>query len=356
MANIKDLNLNIHQAFDTLLTLLANQQLDTTKIENQFAQIFEKITDLEDISYSHYVNHRFRYHKIHLAYFQKIKDNKKEIKEEESSIQTDHISNQERNYDSEESWKSIQDRITSLTHLQDTNEIPNILKDIHNLLIPIFQHPITTINEYIILQNNSNEILSLFETLKMTELDEIPSDENNDQNSNYIDLLNDLIDFVFKDLENRQIYFVEVLLSDLPYLNKVLFDDIPQTEQSITRCYREWARIFYSDKHDGNPKFDELMKHINYIRDCYLSKIYSLCTKSNIIKNELDQGHKHAKLSMDFKKRFNDGGDKELNVEQLEKLVSYEALRAFEHYRAALKSLGKMNQNEADIIQRARNS
>ncbi|CAF3499574.1 unnamed protein product, partial [Rotaria sp. Silwood2] len=54
---------------------------------------------------------------------------------------------------------------------------------------------------------------------------------------------------------------------------------------------------------------------------------------------------------MDFKKRFNDGGDKELNVEQLEKLVSFEALRAFEHYRAALKFLGKMNQNEADIIQ-----
>ncbi|CAF3460699.1 unnamed protein product, partial [Rotaria sp. Silwood2] len=178
----------------------------------------------------------------------------RECEIQESSIQTDHISNQERNYDSEESWKSIQDRITSLTHLQDTNEIPNILKDIHNLLIPIFQHPITTINEYIILQNNSNEILSLFETLKMTELDEIPSDENNDQNSNYIDLLNDLIDFVFKGLENRQIYFVEVLLSDLPYLNKVLFDDIPQTEKSITRCYREWARIFYSDKHDGNPK------------------------------------------------------------------------------------------------------
>jgi hypothetical protein len=47
------------------------------------------------------------------------------------------------------------------------------------------------------------------------------------------------------------------------------------------------------------------------------------------------------------------GGDQELSIEQLEKLISFEALTAFEHYRAALKSLGKMTHEPSDILHRA---
>ncbi|CAF4149326.1 unnamed protein product, partial [Rotaria magnacalcarata] len=369
MDNADDLNLSIQQGFEFLLTLLANGEAEKTLIESQFSQIYEMIGDLENISYSYYVNHRYRYHKLHAAYFQKIRDDKKEKREEgllrkyealkqlhpiaESSIQTDRICSQEANYDSDISWEAVQDLVTSISNLEDTNQIASTIKDIRHIIILIFQHPIRTIDEYIILQSKSNEILSLFEALKMTELDDILLNEDTDQNSNYIDLLNDFIGFIHKSLEERQIYFVETLLSDLPRLNKILFDDIPQTEQSITRRYREWARIFHSDKHGANPKFDELMKHINYIRDNHLSRIYSLCAKSDVVQNELEEGHKHAKLSMDFKKRFSEGGDEELNVEELKKLFSFEALRAFEHYRAALKSLGRMDQNGVDIMQRA---
>ncbi|CAF0841481.1 unnamed protein product [Didymodactylos carnosus] len=133
----------------------------------------------------------------------------------------------------------------------------------------------------------------------------------------------------------------------------MLFHNIPKTEQCITRRHKEWVRLFHSDKHRANPVFDELMKHINSTRDRHLSKVHSLCAKSIVVQNEIDEGHKHAELSMTFKKRFKSGGDEELNVEQLEKLFTFEALTAFEHYRAALKSLGKMAHNEADILQRA---
>ncbi|CAF3570091.1 unnamed protein product [Rotaria socialis] len=369
MDNADDLNLSIQQGFETLLTLLVKGEAEKTLIETQFTQIYERIGDLENISFPYYVNHRYRYHKLRTAYFQKIRDDKKEKKEEgllrkyealkqlhpiaESSTQTDRIRSQEANYDSDISWEAVQDLVTSISNLEDTDQIASTIKDIRNIIILIFQRPIRTIDEYIILQRKSNEILSLFEALRMTELDDILLDEDTDQNSNYIDLLNDFIDFIHKSLEERQIYFVEMLLSELPLLNRTLFDDIPQTEQSITRRYREWARIFHSDKHGANPKFDELMKHINYMRDSHLSRIYSLCTKSDVAQNELEEGHKHAKLSMDFKKRFSEGGDEELNVEELKKLFSFEALRAFEHYRAALKSLGRMDQNGADIMQRA---
>ncbi len=80
MENVDQLNNSISQAFDALLTSLTNEQLDSNTIERQFNELSEQITDVEEVSYPHFVEHRHRYHKIHLAYYEKIKDEKKPTK------------------------------------------------------------------------------------------------------------------------------------------------------------------------------------------------------------------------------------------------------------------------------------
>jgi hypothetical protein len=368
MEDLDDLNSNILQAFNTLLTNLTNEKFDSSAIERQFRNLSNQITDVEGVSYPHYVEHRHRYHTVHLAYYQKLKDQKKIENEErlvlkyaslrtqypitETSVQTDEISNDETYSDSEQSWETILNLVTSLTKSQATDRIMDTLRSIRSLLTAVFQHDVRTLDQYFRLQSNCKDIQSLFETLKINEFD-VTLDKDNDEKPNYLDLLTEIINFVADGLADRQVYFANILLSDLPRLNEMLFDNIPQTQQCITQRYREWARMFHSDKHGANPIFDELMKNINYLRDRHLLKIQSLSAKSGIIKNELDEGHKHAELSIAFKNRLKSGGDAELSVEQLEKLVSFEALTAFEHYRAALKSLGRMTRETSDTMQRA---
>jgi hypothetical protein len=96
------------------------------------------------------------------------------------------------------------------------------------------------------------------------------------------------------------------------------------------------------------------MKRINIIRDQYLFKISSQLEHNEKVKYELDEGHKHYQMSRKYKECCKNGNDPELTVVQLERLISSEALWAFEHYRAALKSLGrrKNESSEENILQR----
>src|SRR5690349_13215585 len=82
MENIDQLNLSISQAFDALLTSLANEQLDSNTIEHQFSELSQQITDVEEVSYPHFVEHRYRYHFIHLTYYEKMKNEEKRKREE----------------------------------------------------------------------------------------------------------------------------------------------------------------------------------------------------------------------------------------------------------------------------------
>jgi hypothetical protein len=368
MVNIDELNSAISQAFNALLINLTNEKLDPSTIERQFRDLSSQISDVEVVSYPHYVEHRHRYHTIHLAYYQKLRDREKIENEErlelkyaslrtqnpiqETSFQSVETANEETYYDPEESWETILNLVASLPQLQDTDQKIGPLEHIRSLLIAVFRHDVRTFDQYFILKTNCKNILSLFETLKINEFD-ATLEKGDDEKSNYLDLLTEIIELISNGLEDRQVYFANILLSDLPQLNEMLFANVPQTEKCVTQRYREWARLFHSDKHGANPVFDELMKQINYFRDRHLSKIQSLSARSGVVKSEIDEGHKHSELSIAFKKRLKSGGDPELNREQLEKLVSFEALTAFEHYRAALKSLGRMTRETPDILQRA---
>ena len=233
-----------------------------------------------------------------------------------------------------------------LSQLQDSDQIINNLRSIRHQLQSLFQPQIRTLDEYCLFLNNCQQIQSLLETLKVNEFD-LVLDENDSMNStNYCDQLTEIIDYVSKGLLANQNQFANTLLSDLPRLDEIIFGDVPQTELCIKQRYREWARLFHSDKHQSNPMFDELMKNIHSIRDRYLSKFHALRVSSDIVKVELEAGHRDAEASIVFKNRFKSGGDAELTVEKLRKLIAFEALIAFQHYRAALKYLGRTNQEE----------
>ncbi|CAF0848961.1 unnamed protein product [Adineta ricciae] len=320
--------------------------------------------DLETVSYSDYVRHRYRYHQIRLAHYEKMKNEQKRTTEEqllrkyeilhnqycveETIDESNQISNDRNNFDSNLSWSDVFNLVATLEQSQDTTTISRI----HKSLEIIFQEQVRTLDQYLILKNYGEEIQSLLETLKMNGFDELLNEENNEKN-NYLELLSDVISFVSSGLTDRQVYFANILLSNLPQLENMLFHDIPRTELCITQRYRQWALLFHSDRHRANPIFDELMKHINSCRDRYLSEISSFIDKASVIQNDLEKGHNHAALAQDYKKRFKSGRDGELNIDQLKRLFSFEALVAFEHYRAALKSLGKISFKEDDIIQRA---
>src|ERR1700722_14597490 len=133
MANLKQLNINISKAFDALLTNLTNEQVNSNSIESQFKDLFDDITDLEGISYPHFVEHLHRYHMIRVAYYEKIKDGKKREREErlllkftalrnqypitETFLPTDQVSNEETNHDSEPSWEKIRSLVVLLPQL-----------------------------------------------------------------------------------------------------------------------------------------------------------------------------------------------------------------------------------------------
>lgn len=80
MENLDHLNSSISKAFNTLLTDLADEKFDFSAIERQFNDLSGQITDVEEVSYPHFVEHRHRYHTIHLAYYQKLKDQKENTK------------------------------------------------------------------------------------------------------------------------------------------------------------------------------------------------------------------------------------------------------------------------------------
>ena len=367
MPSSDQLNRSISQGFDGLLTNLTKEQYDPKPIENQFLELFQQITDVEEISYPHFVEYRRRYHLIHVAFYKSIQDDDKVQREErllhryeslhnqysiaEAFIETNPTPNEEVSDDYETSWETICDLVTSLNQLDDTDQMLNKLKYIRGQLQPLFQRQIRTLDEYNFLQNRCKHIVSLLETSKVNEFDLI-LDIIDNTDSNYLDLLTETIDYVSKGLEDRQTHFANILLADLPRLDKILFENIPPTELCIKQRYREWARLFHSDKHQANPVFDELMKEINCIRDRLLSKIHAQSYSSDIVKTEQEAGHRHARSSIEFKKRLTSGGDVELNVEDLKKLVSFEALTAFQHYRVALKCLGRTDHEET-IMTRA---
>lgn len=367
MTNLDKLNRSISQTFDVLLTNLTNRQYDPNAMENQFLELFQEISDVEDISYPHFVDYRRRYHLIHVAFYKSIKDENKAQREERLLLRYESLHNQ---YTAEEafiamdpmpveevsdkcetSWETICDLVTSLNQLEDVDQMMNKLNYIRGQLESLFQRQIRTLDEYNVLQNRCKHILSLLETSKVDEFDMILNiTENTD--SNYLDLLTATINYLSRSLEDRQIHFANSLLADLPRLDKIVFENIPHTELCIKQRYREWARLFHSDKHQANPVFDELMKEINCIRDRLLSRIHAQSFNSDIVKTETEAGHRHAKLSIEFKKRLKSGGDVELGVEDLKKLVAFEALVAFQHYRVALKCLGRVDQQE-NIMTRA---
>jgi len=364
MTDLTQLNTDIDDLFDDILTILTDDQLNSKTIESKFAELFQQISDLEDISYPHYVQHRYRYHKIRVAYYEKIKDETKKDKEErllsryetlhkqyvitETSIPKEENASQE----SKPSWEIIHNLVASITRLQDTNQFINQLKHLQSLLKQIFQHKIQTFDEYVLLQKNCLQIENLFETLKANECD-IILDEINSEESNSIQNIDEFLEFLRQGLEDCQTQFARVLLADLPELEKILFDNIPQTEQCIRQRYHQWARVFHSDRNNRNPIFDELMKYINIVRDRYLANINSSITKSEAIQTMIERAHKHAEASVALKKRLKSGDDAELTIEQLKKLILLEALNAFQYYRMALKSLGKVKSNENDILQRS---
>jgi len=364
MTDLTELNADIDELFDDILTILTDDQLNSKTIESKFAELFQQISDLEDISYPHYVQHRYRYHKIRVAYYEKIKDETKKDKEErllsryetlhkqyvitETSIPKEENASQE----SKPSWEIIHNLVASITRLQDTNQFINPLKHLQSLLKQTFQHKIQTFDEYVLLQKNCLQIENLFETLKANECD-IILDEMNSEESNPIQNIDEFLEFLRQGLEDCQTQFARVLLADLPELEKILFDNIPQTEQCIRQRYHQWARVFHSDRNNRNPIFDELMKYINIVRDRYLANINSSITKSEAIQTMIERAHKHAEASVALKKRLKSGDDAELTIEQLKKLILLEALNAFQYYRMALKSLGKVKSNENDILQRS---
>lgn len=368
MTTLDELNRKISQAFEDLLTNLTEEKSNSKALENQFRELFQEISDVEDVSYPHFVEYRHRYHTIHVAYYKKINDKDKVESEErllvkyaslrnqyptttETTTLFNPVLNEETSDDLKLSWETVCNLVTSLTQLQDVDQITNNLRIIRRQLESLFQHAIRTLDEYCLFQNNCQQIQSLLETLKVNEFDLIlETTETSD--SNYFDLLTEMIDYVSKGLTDGQIQFAIILLSDLPHLDEILFGNIPHTELCIKQRYREWARLFHSDKHQAHPIFDELMKQINCIRDRYLSKIHALSASSDFVKAELDAGQRHAKASDEFKKRLDAGGDAELSVDKLQKLVSFEALTAFQHYRVALKCLGRADREE-NIIKRA---
>ena len=342
MTTLDELNNCIAQAFDALLTNLAKGQSDSRAIENQFHGLFQQITDVEEISYPHFVKHRHLYHMIRVKYYQKIKDQDKIEKEERLAVKYASLSTQycttetpvstnsaldDETFDTSEwSWETVCNLVTSLSQLQDSDQIINNLRSIRHQLQSLFQPQIRTLDEYCLFLNNCQQIQSLLETLKVNEFD-LVLDENDSMNStNYCDQLTEIIDYVSKGLLANQNQFANTLLSDLPRLDEIIFGDVPQTELCIKQRYREWARLFHSDKHQSNPMFDELMKNIHSIRDRYLSKFHALRVSSDIVKVELEAGHRDAEASIVFKNRFKSGGDAELTVEKLRKLIAFEAL------------------------------
>ncbi|CAF1508994.1 unnamed protein product [Didymodactylos carnosus] len=238
MENISDLNDSISKAFDVVITSLTEETLDSSAIERQFNELSEQITDFEGVSYPHFIEHRYRFHLLRLGYYEKMKNEEKRKKEEklllkytslrsqnvvkETFIGTDQTSNNKTKDDSESSWEIILNLVSSLVQSQNTDQITNTLKKISQLLISIFQHPIQTLDQYYLLQNNCKNVQSLFETLKVNELDTV-LEENNHERVNNLDLLIEIIDLVLNSLENRQEYFANILLSDLPHLDEMLF-------------------------------------------------------------------------------------------------------------------------------------
>lgn len=375
MSNIDDVNRKISLAFDDIITTLSsNESVDINKIERQFICLLGDIANLEETDKPLFYNYRYRYHVLRVSYFRRINSDNKVIKEEQllskyatlqehfplsddtvapdALQQTSNDINANNDYIVFPSWSDIHTQITSLSDLADVDQIIEALAKIRMSFEPLFQCEIRTLNDFQTLQQNCTSILRAFHTLKIEELHEAIDDE--ESNSNYLNAIMESIDFVTSNLENRQTFFANVLLSDIFQLEKLLFHDVPQTEQCITRRYYEWARIFHSDKHRCNPVFDELMKNINTIRDQYSSKINIDLASVERVQYELNTGHRHYHLSCEYKNRSASSSDPDYSPSHLRRLASNEALWAFEHYRAALKSLGKMKKqnSEADILQR----
>jgi hypothetical protein len=374
-----DNNDKILNGFDEIITTLSLEELDPNVFEQRFSKLLTQITKLERSDKPLFYQYRHRYHLLRVSYFERIDGNNDIVEEKEMldhyamlckqfpvSETTDDTSTTQECLDNREddnhfifsSWEDVLTKVAALADLDNVNDIVNMLTRIRVSLEPLFKREIQTLDEYLKLKQNCTTILSAFDALQTDELDEatenIEANADPVSNPNYLDSISDLIDFVTNSLDDRQVSFANVLLSDVPGLSKLLFDDVPQTAQSIRRRYYECARIFHSDKHGSSPVFDELMKHINLIRDKYLFKINSQLAGKEKVKYELDEGNKHYQLSRNYKERCKHGNDPELTVVQLERLVSNEALWAFEHYRAALKSLGKMKNesSEEDILQR----
>ncbi|CAF3631922.1 unnamed protein product [Rotaria sp. Silwood1] len=374
MSDINEVNSDILNAFDEIIATLSDESVNYKTIEQQFLILFGQIADLEESDKPLYYSYRHRYHTLRVSYFRRINNNDKVIKEEEmlskyaalcerfslsevavlSRTLQEVCNNNEENSDYivVSSWDDIHKQIATLSDLVDVDQIINALALIRKSLEPLFQCEIRTMDELQTLQQNCTSILSAFDALKIGEVHE--AIDNDESNLNYLNFIIESIDFVTNNLENRQASFVDILLSDISQLEKLLFHDVPPTEQCITRRYREWARIFHSDKHRSNPIFSELMKNINIIRDRYISKINTHLASVERVQAELDIGHKHYEFSRAYKKRAERGNDPDFTTAHLRRLVANEALWAFEHYRAALKSLGRMKKqnSETDILQR----
>ncbi|CAF3193813.1 unnamed protein product [Rotaria socialis] len=381
MSNTDEANYKITLAFDELLTTLGSDEpLDCKKVKEQFTSLLGEIVDLEESNKPLFYNYRLRYHTLRVSYFQIINNKDEALKEEKLLHKYERLSEQfpssevsdvcdttrqpfnnksgNTNYIEMPSWSDVQSQITSLSDVVDVDEITNAVARIRVSLESLFQYEVRTLEELQICQNNCRSILSALNALKIGELHDTIDDNDNEvddeSSSNYLNCIMELIDFVTSNLENRQVVFASVLLSNISQLNELVFHDIPQTEQCIRRRYYEWARMFHSDRHNCNPIFDELMKHINTIRDQHLSKIDAHLVSEEIVQYELNMGHRHYEFSQELKRRSECSNDPEFSVAQLRRLVSTEALWAFEHYRAALKSLGKMKEQSAerDLLQR----
>ena len=383
---MNDINDKISGAFDDIITTLGSlKELDADVVEQQFCKLLGQITKLERSNKPLFYQYRHRYHLLRVSYFERINDinNATEEKEQvdhyamlckqfpipeataDTSTSQKHLFNSESdNQATIRLWEDVLTIVALLTDLTDVKDIIRKLAQIHKCLETLFKLEVRTLDEYLKLQQNCTTILSVFKALQIGELQEATEHVEEIENtksieiveigSNYLDPITDLIHFIADSLENQQVSFANFLLSDIAELNTFLFDDVPQTTQCIRRRYHEWARIFHSDRHRSSPVFDELMKHINIIRDQYLSKISSQLEHKEKVKYELDEGHKHYQMSRKYKERCRNGNNPELTVTQLERLISNEALWAFEHYRAALKSLGKMKNESSEgiILQR----